>query len=105
MTGTAAQIEWAARIRKSVESEFTRVARAFTEAAVSQSDQDRVDTQAILGVLEEKRMDVLAKDDAGYFIREWQELRDQVRQLIARDPRYRAIRSRREARNQESRSK
>jgi hypothetical protein len=33
----------------------------------------------------------MAKDDAGYFIREWQELRDQVRLMLTNDPRYKAI--------------
>jgi hypothetical protein len=39
----------------------------------------------------------MARDEAGYFIRDWQELSDQVRRLIGCDPAYRAIRARREA--------
>src|SRR5271167_4412982 len=31
------------------------------------------------------------KREAGYFIRDWQELTGQVRQLIRKDPRYQAI--------------
>jgi hypothetical protein len=41
--------------------------------------------------LEKKRAEVMARDEAGYFIREWQELRDQVRQMIRQDARFRAI--------------
>ena len=32
--------------------------------------------------------------EAGYFIHDWQELRDQVRQMIKKDDRYKAIKSR-----------
>ena len=39
----------------------------------------------------------MAKDRAGYFIHDWQELRDQVRQLIIQDPRYQAIKAKRVA--------
>ena len=47
----------------------------------------------MIDILEEKRVEVLANDKAGYFIVEWHEMKDQVRQLIARDPRYRAIKA------------
>ena len=40
----------------------------------------------------------MAQDQAGYFIREWQELRDQVRQLIMQDSRYQAMRAKPAAR-------
>jgi hypothetical protein len=36
---------------------------------------------------------VMARDEAGYFIQEWQELRDQVRQMITTDFRYQAIKT------------
>jgi hypothetical protein len=97
MTGTPAQIAWAERIKLQVNAEFDRVVTAFDRAAAAQSAPSRLDTAAILAILQEKRVEVLARDQAGYFIRDWQELRDQVRQLIARDPRYQAIRARREA--------
>jgi hypothetical protein len=35
----------------------------------------------------------MAREQAGYFIRDWQELKDQVQQMIARDERYQAIRA------------
>jgi hypothetical protein len=99
MTGTASQIEWAEQIRPRVNAEFDRVANAFQVAAGTQAAQVRLDTQAIIAILEEKRVEVMAKDQAGYFIRDWQELKDQVRQMIARDPRFQAIKATRETRS------
>jgi len=40
----------------------------------------------------------MANDQAGYFIHDWQELRGQVRKMIAEDPRYRTIKASRAAR-------
>jgi hypothetical protein len=40
----------------------------------------------------------MANDRAGYFIQYWQELTDQVRQLIAGDDRYQAIKESRAVR-------
>ena len=54
----------------------------------------RMETLSVIAILEEKWAEVMAKDDAGYFIHEWQELRDQVRRLIAQDSRYQAIKAR-----------
>ena len=93
MTGTPSQIEWAEQIKPRVNAEFDRVARAFQGAARNQEEPDRISTLAIVAILEEKRSEVMAKDQAGYFIREWQELKDQVRQMIAQDSRYQAIKA------------
>jgi hypothetical protein len=95
MTGTPSQIEWAEQIRPRVNAEFDRVAKAFTEVAGKQAEQDRIDTQAVVAILEEKRLEAMAHDEAGYFIRDWQELSDQVRKSIAQDPRYKAIKAKR----------
>jgi len=92
MTGSGNQVEWAEQIKARVSLEFDRVAKAFAATASSQTEPERTRTWALIGILEEKRAEVMARDDAGYFIVEWQELRDQVRQLIAKDPRYQAIR-------------
>ena len=35
----------------------------------------------------------MAREQAGYFIHDWQEISDQVRQMIFQDPRYQAIKS------------
>ena len=93
MTGTVNQIEWAKQIRTQVNAEFHRVITALEAAAVRQSGQDRMDTQAIIAIVEEKRTEVMEHQEAGYFIHDWQELRDQVRQLIMKDDRYKAIKT------------
>lgn len=93
LTGTSSQIEWAEGIRIRIDEEFDRVANAFRGVAGKQTEQDRQDTLTIIEILEEKRAEVLAIEQAGYFIRVWQDLKDQVRQLIHEDARYRAIRA------------
>jgi len=93
LTGTVNQIEWAERIRLQVDAEFDRVARALRTAASKQIRQDRMETQAMICILEEKRSEVLANPKAGYFIHDWQELRDQVRKMIIKDDRYKAIKA------------
>jgi aerobic-type carbon monoxide dehydrogenase small subunit (CoxS/CutS family) len=90
-SGTANQVEWARLIKALVAAEFERVAAAFREVAGNQDGCRRARTEAVLVILEEKRATVLKNDQAGYFIREWQEIGDQVRQMIFRDERYRAI--------------
>ena len=91
MTGSVDQIEWAERIRVQVNGEFDRVAKALQAAALKQSEQDRLNTYEIMLILEEKRGEVLSNARAGYFIHDWQELRDQVRKMIMNDARYKAI--------------
>jgi hypothetical protein len=94
LTGTVNQIEWAERIQIQVDGEFDRVASVLEAAARRQSERDRLDTHAIIAILEHKRVEVMANQKAGYFIHEWQELRDQVRQLIKGDSRYKTIKTR-----------
>ena len=94
LTGTVNQIEWAKQIRAGVSAEFDRVITALEAAAAKQSGQNRMDTQAIIALVEEKRTEVLEHQEAGYFIHDWQELRDQVRQMIIKDDRYKAIKTR-----------
>jgi len=89
MTGTVNQVDWAQQIKAGAGAEFDRVAKALKAAAAGQAGQKRMDTQAALVILEDKRAEV--NNNAGYFIREWQELRDQVRRMIVQDPRYQAI--------------
>jgi len=93
MSGTPSQIEWAEQIKPRVGAEFDRVATALADVARHQRPRARADTNAVIAILHEKRAEVMANDFAGYFIREWQELTDQVRQMIRRDPRYQAIRA------------
>ena len=91
LTGTVNQIEWAKQIRTQVNAEFDRVKTALEAAATKQSGHDRMDTEAMIAILEDKRAEVMAHEEAGYFIHDWQEMRDQVRQLIMNDDRYKAI--------------
>ena len=93
MTGTFNQIAWAKQIKTQVNTEFDRVANALRSAATKQTSQDRIATQAIIEILEEKRAEVLANEQAGYFIHDWQELRDQVRRMIVEDCRYKGIKT------------
>lgn len=99
MTGTDSQIQWAVQIRPRVDAEFQRVAAAFRTIGLLQSPADRTDTDSILAILEELRAEVLAHTHAGYYIRDWQELNDQVRMMIFRDPRYQAIKAVKAARD------
>jgi hypothetical protein len=93
MTGSEGQIEWALRIKHSVGKEFERVEKSFRSVALKQNGRKRADTEAILNILEEKRAAVMSRDEAGYFIREWQEISDQVQKMIGRDSRFLAIKA------------
>ena len=93
LTGSVNQIEWAKQIRTLVNAEFNRVRAALEAAAKKQSGQERLDTETIIAIAEEKRTEVMEHQEAGYFIHDWQELRDQVRQMIMNDDRYKAIKA------------
>ena len=95
MTGTPAQVEWAEAIKLRVNAEFERVAAAFRSVAINQTEQARLDTTVVINILGEKRDEVLAHRRAGYYIREWQELSDQVRRMIAQDSRFQTIKANR----------
>ena len=70
MIGTVNQIAWAAQIKVQVENEFDRVRAALESAATKQSGRRRMDTQVMIEILEEKRGEVMAHEQAGYFIHE-----------------------------------
>lgn len=93
LRGSEAQVEWAERIRLQVDAEFDRVASAFRVVSRRQGAVKRARTEAIIAILEEKRAAVMAHDQAGYFIQNWQEISDQVRRSIYDDPRFLAIRN------------
>ena len=93
MIGTATQLEWAERIKRSVTDEFARVARTFQSVALKQTGTRRADTESVLAILEEKRASVMSRREAGYFIRDWQEITDQVQKMIGRDSRFKAIKA------------
>ena len=93
LTGSINQVDWARQIRTQVNAEFDRVIAVLQAAAANQSAHDRMDTQAIIKIAEEKRTEVMEHQNAGYFIHDWQELRDQVRQMIMKDDRFKAIKA------------
>ena len=93
LLGSTSQIEWAVAIRTRVNDEFDRVAKSFRSIAQRQDGHKRSNTEAILAILEDKRNEVLSRDRAGYFIHDWQEISDQVRQMIGQDPRYQLIKA------------
>jgi len=94
LTDTANQVEWAERIKRQVDSEFDRVSASLRLVAEKQNDVKRADTETIIAILEDKRIQVMGRRQAGYFIRDWQEISDQVRELIRNDARYQAIKAR-----------
>lgn len=98
LTGTPAQVEWAERIRLTVAQEFDRVAKAFQAQITIQTGEKQAETRVILAILEQRRAETMSIETAGYFIRDWQELGDQVRRMIAKDPRYQSIKDQREKR-------
>ena len=98
LTGTPNQIEWAEQIRLTVAQEFDRVAKVFQAQISIQTGQKQAETRTIIAILDQKRAETLSIPSAGYFIREWRDLNDQVRQMIAKDPRYLFIRDQRVAR-------
>jgi len=98
--GTPSQIEWAEAIRIRVDEEFDRMSSSFRSVAGKQFGLKRADTEAILAMIEEKRTEVLAIDQAGAWIRDWREPGDRVRRMILDDPRYLAIQASRDERKQ-----
>lgn len=99
LIGTPNQIEWAEQIRSTVAQEFDRVAKVFQAQASIQTGEKQAETRTIIAILEQKRAETLSIPSAGYFIREWRELNDQVRQMITKDPRYQAVKDLRAARH------
>ena len=94
LVGTPNQIEWAEQIKDRVHKEFDRIGLILKSVAAKQVGWDQTDTLKLVAILEEKRHDVMANDRAGYFIHDWQELGDQVREMIVTDPRHGKIMAR-----------
>ena len=73
LSGTPSQVEWADRIKLQVKAEFDRVAASFRSVAMKQDNGKRAETESILAILEDKRSEVMSQENAGYFIRDWQD--------------------------------
>jgi hypothetical protein len=91
MTGTSAQVELAQRIQCRVNADFDRVAASFRAIADRETGGRLANTEAMIEILEDKRSEVMRRGQAGYFIRDWQEIGDQVRRLIVQDSRFQAL--------------
>ena len=98
LKGTISQVEWAERVKVRVGAEFDRVAAAFHGVAQRQNPAMRAFTKDVVAILEDKRAEVMRNEAAGYFIHDWQDINDQVRQMIFSDPRYQVIKSNRDRR-------
>jgi hypothetical protein len=98
LIGTLKQIAWAVQIKSQVEAEFVRLRKVLEYAATRQSPKDLTDIEAIIGILDGKRTEVMENEQAGYFIQHWQEFGNQVSRMIVEDPRYQAIKARQTAR-------
>jgi len=88
LVGTENQLAWAELIRASVDAEFDRVAAALESVAACQTSVNQARTRLAIAILEDHRGTVMARSEAGYFIKDWQDIRDQVRLLITADARY-----------------
>ena len=93
LTGTVNQIAWAVQIKKQVDAEFDRVCCALESARLKQPANETRKVDTMISILEDKRAEVMAHEEAGYFIHDWQELRNQVSRMIVADPRYKALTS------------
>jgi hypothetical protein len=93
MIGAVNQFAWSVQIKAQVDAEFDRVRKVLESVATKRSPNDGTDLQAIIRIQEDKRAEVMGNEQAGYFIQDWQELRDQVRQLFIGDPRYKATKA------------
>jgi hypothetical protein len=69
------------------------VSASFRAIADKQLNEKRADTEAIIAILEEKRAEVMSREEEGYFIHDGQDIYDQVRQMIFHDSRYQAIKN------------
>ena len=47
--------------------------------------------QRPISYLEDKRRGVMSRTEAGYFIRDWQDISNQVRQMVSNDARYQQL--------------
>jgi hypothetical protein len=94
MIGNADQMKKAERVKERLNEEFDRLARALESSAAKQAGAERMDVEAVMVILEEKRAEVMAKGQADYFLNNFRELTVNVRELIVQDSRYRDINTR-----------
>jgi hypothetical protein len=95
MIGKVNQVKQAEQVKARINTEFDRIARALVSAAAKQAGQDRTDTETVLVILEDKRIEVMEKDQASYFLNNWRELSEEVREKIVQDSRYQDLNTQR----------
>ncbi len=83
---------WVRQLRIRINSEFDDVAAALQLVASRQQSKRRLETEAIVAILEDKRLEVMAMADKPELLYEWHHVGDQVRRLLFEDPRYKKIR-------------
>lgn len=88
LVGTENQIAWAEQVRANVDAEFDRVAKAPESVAARQTSLNQARTRLVSAILEDRHGAVMAIRDAGYCIKDWQDIRNQVRLLVTADARY-----------------
>lgn len=97
LLGMQNNLEWAEQIKLRVNAEFDRVAAAIHAKAERRNEERRMETLVLMSILESKRSEVMSRQDAGYFIHEWQQIVGQVSTMIRSDSRYLAIHEKRKA--------
>lgn len=80
----------ALQIKARVRAEFDRVVNALKSAADAQNGDKQIDARMVIFMLEQICAEVLSKDEAGYFIVEWQDASDHVRRIVTKDREARA---------------
>jgi hypothetical protein len=88
LMGTRSEIEWAEGIRRILNSKFNSVARTLRSAASNKSVEKRKYVEEVIRILEEKRTEVMAREEARIFIGEWKQFGGRVRRMIYQDKRY-----------------
>jgi hypothetical protein len=102
LRGAADQISWAREIRARVSAEFDRVRSSIEAGSNKFRALDRTETATLLTLIEEHRAAVFSRDQADYFIAEWQNPADRLQRVFNGDERWRAISDARAARRPKS---
>jgi hypothetical protein len=89
--GNPSEIEQAKQIKRRVHAEFDRVAGVIRSRTQDRSEHSKVVTEVLIAILESKRWEITRREDASYFIHNWQEIGDQVWCMILSDERYRIV--------------
>lgn len=98
LRGATDQVAWANQIRSQVAIEFDQLRVAIEAGSNKYRALDRSETSTLLAILEEHRANVLAADQAEFFITRWQSAHDGVQHLVLGDERSKTVLDARTAR-------